>query len=56
MAFRRYICTTNVRYADIVVGLGTLSNTTNALDQGTYGFPSNSSVGHEDENPSQDVD
>ena len=56
MAFRSHICTTNTRYADIVVGLGTLSSTTKGLDKGMYGFPSNSSVGHEDKAPSQEVD
>ena len=34
MALRRYMYTTNSTYSDIVVGVGTLSSTPSALDDG----------------------
>ena len=52
MAFHRYMYTTNTRYADTVVGVGTLSSTPSAFDQGTYGFTRSTSVEAEDETPS----
>lgn len=52
MAFHRYMYTTNTSYADTVVGMGTLSSTSSALDRGTYRFASSTSVGAEDETPS----
>lgn len=49
MAFRRYMCTTNIDYAYSMVGMGTLSGTSSGLEQGADGFTSRNSVGSEDE-------
>ena len=38
MALRRHMYTTNSTYSRIVVGVGTLSSTPSALDDGALGF------------------
>ena len=60
MAFRRYMSTTNIDYPDIVVVMGTLSNTSSELDEGTHDLTTSNGIKSRDgtlsSEPSQQID